>query len=210
VTTPTGQAISEPVRRGRPRSEKARQAILTAAADLLIARGLGAVSMDTVAERAGVSKATIYRWWPSKETLALDALFEQWDSVRTAAADTGPLRADLLSLIRPWVRLVSQPPYARVIAALINAAATDPEFAQLYRERVVQPRREQADVIFANAIERGEISAEVNIDVAIDMLYGPLYHRLLHGHAPLSDAVGDQVIDMLLAGLRPRTTSATT
>src|SRR5258707_12840360 len=114
-------------RRGRPRSEKARQAILKAAADLLLARGLGAVSMDAVAEQAGVSKATIYRWWPTKETLALDALFEQWNSVSATAADTGPLREDLLSLIRPWARLVSQQPYARVIAALVNAAATDPE-----------------------------------------------------------------------------------
>jgi AcrR family transcriptional regulator len=203
MTTPAGQAISEPARRGRPRSEKARQAILKAAADLLLARGLGAVSMDTVADQAGVSKATIYRWWPTKETLALDALFEQWNSVRATTADTGPLRADLLSLIRPWVRLVSQQPYARVIAALINAAATDPDFAQLYRERVVQPRRDQARAIFARAIERGEIPAEANIDVAMDLLYGPLYHRLLHGHAPLTEHVAEQVIDMLLTGLRP-------
>jgi AcrR family transcriptional regulator len=207
MTTSAGQAISEPVRRGRPRSEKARQAILKAAADLLLARGLGAVSMDTVAEQAGVSKATIYRWWPTKETLALDALFEQWNSVRATAADTGPLRDDLLSLIHPWVRLVSQQPYARVIAALINAAATDREFARLYRERVVQPRREQAHAIFARAIERGEIAADANIDVAIDLLYGPLYHRLLHGHAPLTELVGEQVIDMLLAGLRQRPAS---
>jgi AcrR family transcriptional regulator len=204
MTAPTGQAISEPVRRGRPRSEKARQSILKAAADLLLARGLGAVSMDTVAEQAGVSKATIYRWWPTKETLALDALFVEWDSVRPAPVDTGPLREDLLSLIRPWVRLVSEQPYARVIAALINAAATDPEFARLYRERVVQPRREQAHAIFAHAIDRGEIPADTDIDVAIDLLYGPLYHRLLHGHAPLTELVGEQVIDMLLGGLHPR------
>jgi len=65
-------------RRGRPRSEKARLAILEAAAELLLARGLSAVSMDAVAERAGVSKATIYRWWHTKEALALDALYSQW------------------------------------------------------------------------------------------------------------------------------------
>jgi AcrR family transcriptional regulator len=87
MSTPTGQATSAPVRRGRPRSEKAHQAILKAAADLLLARGLGAVSMDAVAEAAGVSKATICRWWPTKETLALDALFEQWNSVRATATD---------------------------------------------------------------------------------------------------------------------------
>src|SRR3954447_24587005 len=93
-----------PPRRGRPRSEKAREAILGAAAELLLARGLGAVSMDAVAERAGVSKATIYRWWPTKEMLALDALYHEWAAVRPRARETGSLRGDLLSLLRPWVR----------------------------------------------------------------------------------------------------------
>lgn len=204
TAVPTAQTTSEPARRGRPRSEKARQAILQAAADLLLARGLAAVSMDAVAEQAGVSKATIYRWWPTKETLALDALFEEWAAVRPAPADTGSLRGDLLSLMRPWVRLVSQRPYGRVVAALINAAATDPDFAELYRERFVQPRREQARAMLGRAIERGEIGAETNVEVAIDLLYGPLYHRLLHGHAPLSELVGEQVVDMLLDGLRQR------
>jgi len=84
-------AIAAP-RRGRPRSEKARQAILHAAAELLLNHGLGAVSMDTVAERAGVSKATIYRWWPTKETLALDALYHEWDTAQPSLPDTGSLR----------------------------------------------------------------------------------------------------------------------
>ena len=76
----TPEATTPPQRRGRPRSEKAREAILAAAAELLLERGLGAVSMDAVAEQAGVSKATIYRWWPTKETLALDALYHEWDA----------------------------------------------------------------------------------------------------------------------------------
>src|SRR5450432_1993426 len=80
--------------RGRPRSEKASQAILDAAADLLLENGLAAVSMDAVAARAGVSKATIYRWWPTKETLALDALYHEWAAV-PPPRDTGSLRGDL-------------------------------------------------------------------------------------------------------------------
>src|SRR5580658_807520 len=89
---PTAPAAS----RGRPRSERARQAILASAAELLLARGLAAVSMDAVAERAGVSKATIYRWWPSKETLALDALYNEWAAVQPRTRSTGTLRGDLL------------------------------------------------------------------------------------------------------------------
>src|SRR5258707_10961074 len=128
-------------RRGRPRSEKAREAILAAAAELLLARGLGAVSMDAVAEHAGVSKATIYRWWPTKETLALDALYTEWAAARPSPRDTGSLRGDLLSLMRPWAKLAGSRPYGRVVAALLAEANSDPVFAGEYRHRVLEPRR---------------------------------------------------------------------
>jgi AcrR family transcriptional regulator len=203
----TGQATA-PAPRGRPRSEKARKAVLDAAAELLLARGLSAVSMDAVAERAGVSKATIYRWWPTKETLALDALYSEWDA-RPHPRDTGSLRGDLLALLRPWARLASSRPYGRVIAALVTEAQTDPVFAAEYRHRVVEPRRDQARAIFRRAIERGEIPADTKIEVALDLLYGPLYHRLLHGHAPLNDRFTQDVIDMALNGIRPAPGHAT-
>lgn len=194
---------SEPAQlRGRPRSEKASQAILGAAADLLLENGLAAVSMDAVAARAGVSKATIYRWWPTKETLALDALYHEWAAVRPPR-DTGSLRGDLLSLLRPWVRLAGRRPYGRAIAALITEAQTDPEFAREYRARFVEPRRDLARTIFRRAIERGEIPASTKTEVALDLLYGPVYHRLLHGHAPLNDRFVRDVIDTTLGGIMP-------
>jgi AcrR family transcriptional regulator len=189
-------------RRGRPRSEKARGAILEAAAELLLEQGLTAVSMDAVAARAGVSKATIYRWWPTKETLALDALYHEWAGV-PPPQDTGSLRGELLGLLRPWARLASRRPYGRAIAALLTEAQTDPAFAHQYRTRFVQPRREQARAIFRRAIERGEIPADTKIEVALDLLYGPIYHRLLHGHAPLNDRFVRDVIDTALNGIAP-------
>jgi AcrR family transcriptional regulator len=196
-----GDVTAEPPRRGRPRSEKARVAILEAAAELLLARGLSAVSMDAVAERAGVSKATIYRWWPTKETLALDALYNEWAAVQPPARDTGSLRGDLLSLLRPWVRLAASRPYGRVIAALVTEAQTDPAFAAEYRARFVEPRRDQARAVFRRAIERGEIPADIKIEVALDLLYGPVYHRLLHGHAPLNDRFVTDIVDTALGGI---------
>jgi AcrR family transcriptional regulator len=189
--------------RGRPRSEAARKAVLAAAGELLLARGLSAVSMDAVAERAGVSKATIYRWWPTKETLALDALYTEWAAVSPQPADSGSLRGDLLALLRPWARLASGRPYGRVIAALLTEAQTDQAFSAEYRRRVVEPRRDQARAIFGRAIARGEIPADTKTEVAIDLLYGPLYHRLLHGHAPLDDLFVDDVVDMALNGIQP-------
>ncbi len=198
-----GAGASGAPQRGRPRSEKAHTAILAAAAELLLARGLSAVSMDAVAERAGVSKATIYRWWPTKESLALDALYTEWAAARPFPQDTGTLRGDLLSLLRPWARLASSRPYGRVIAALLTEAQTDPAFAAEYRQRVVEPRRDQGRAIFRRAIERGEIAADTKVEVALDLLYGPLYHRLLHGHAPLNDRFVRDVIDLALSGIQP-------
>jgi AcrR family transcriptional regulator len=188
-------------RRGRPRSEKARESILTAAADLLLTRGLGAVSMDAVAERAGVSKATIYRWWPTKEMLALDALHQEWATSRPPVSETGSLRADLLSLLRPWVRTIGERPYGRVIAALVIEAQTNPAFAEQYREGFVEPRRAQARLLVRRAIERGELPATTDVELALDLLYGPVYHRLLHGHAPLDEPFLQDLVDVVLDGL---------
>jgi AcrR family transcriptional regulator len=192
-TTPAAQ-------RGRPRSEQASNSILTAAAELLLERGLAAVTMDAVAAQAGVSKATIYRWWPTKETLALDALYHEWTGVRPAR-DTGSLRGDLLNLLRPWARLVQRRPYGRAIAALVAEAQADPAFARHYRDRFVQPRREQGRTILRRAIERCEIPEDTKVEVVLDLLYGPLYHRLLHNHAPLNDQFVRDVIDVVLSGV---------
>ncbi|MHB1595335.1 MAG: TetR/AcrR family transcriptional regulator [Streptosporangiaceae bacterium] len=189
-----------PARRGRPRSEKAHQAIMSAAAELLLARGLAAVSMDAIAERAKVSKATIYRWWPTKESLALDALYHEWSDV-PEPADTGTLRGDLLSMLLPWARLAARRPYGRVVAALLTQAQTEPEFAAEYHTRFIGPRRDQARAVFDRAVARGEIPPGTDIDVALDLIYGPVYHRLLHGHAPLTDQFVRDVIDMALRGI---------
>ena len=93
MSAPDGTAATSAMRRGRPRSEARKQAILQAAFELLGERGLAATSMDAVAERAGVSKATIYRWWDSKELLALDALYAAWDTAGPVTRETGTLRA---------------------------------------------------------------------------------------------------------------------
>jgi AcrR family transcriptional regulator len=189
--------------RGRPRSEAAHKAVLAAAAELLLDRGLPGVSMDAVAERAGVSKATIYRWWPTKETLALDMLYNEWTKVTPQRYESGSLRVDLLALLHAWSRLASGRPYGPVVAALLMEGQTDPGFSAEYLRRMVEPRRDQARAIFADAIERGEIPAETKVEVAIDLIYGPLYHRLLHRHAPLDDQFVDDLVALALRGLQP-------
>jgi AcrR family transcriptional regulator len=187
---------------GRPRSATAHRAILAAAIDLVLERGLNAMTMEDVAHRAGVSKATIYRWWPSKELLALDALSTDWAThMPDRESDTGSLRGDLLARFRPWLRQLKKKPYERVIAGLIAQTQTDLEFAKLYREHFVQPRRNETRALLQRGIDRGEISKDTNLDVTLDLLYGPIYHRLLHRHAPLTDQFVRDVIDVTLRGI---------
>jgi AcrR family transcriptional regulator len=193
-------ATADTPRRGRPRSEKARRAILDAAAELLLLRGPDAVSMDAVAERAGVSKATIYRWWPSKEMLALDALLD-WAAASAPTRDTGSLRGDVLALLRPWVREVRRRPFGSVIAAFVSEAQADPTFAEAYRTHFVEPRRDAMRAVFARAAERGEVPADLDVEVALDLIYGAIYHRLLHGHAELSDRFVRDVVELALHGI---------
>jgi AcrR family transcriptional regulator len=187
--------------RGRPRSEIARKAILRAASELLLERGLNSVSMDAVAERAGTGKATIYRWWPSKELLALDALFSEWESAQPATRDTGALSGDLLALMLPWARQLAARPYGRLVAAFVTKAQGDATFAEEYRARFIEPRRAPARVVFARAINRGEIPADTDIEAAADLLYGPFYHRLLQGHAALSDRFAHRIVSYVVAAL---------
>jgi AcrR family transcriptional regulator len=196
----TDQATAAP-RRGRPRSEQARLAILDTAGELLLERGLAGATMDAVAERAGVSKATIYRWWSSKEALALDAVYRAWSDVGPQQTDTGSLRGDLRAILLPWATQLQERPYGRVIAAFVTEAQTDPAFEEQYRSRFIEPRREQLRAAFARAAARGEIPTDVKVEVALDMLYGPIYHRFLHRHAPLTHRFVVDVIDAVLRSL---------
>ena len=157
--------------------------------------------MDALAERAQASKATIYRWWPSKELLVLDALCSEWEAGIPDAIDTGSLAGDLRALILPWTGELASKSVGRVIAAFITSAQVDPDFAREYRAHFVGPRRERARRAFERAIERGEIRADTDLEAALDLLYGPFYHRLLHGHAPITGEFATTIINYVLLAL---------
>ena len=174
---------------------------MSAAEKLLLRHGLADVSMDEIADSAGVSKATIYRWWPSKELLALEALLHSWDGDRDKEKDTGTLRGDLRAILRPWVKRVTERRFTPLIAALTAEAQCDVKFARQWRERFLESRRACDREVFRRAIHRGEISAKTDVDLALDMIFGTLYHRLLHAHQPVSVPVAYRVVDQVLAGL---------
>jgi AcrR family transcriptional regulator len=188
-------------RRGRPRSQEADRAILHAAAELLAERGLSGMSMEEVAARAGVAKTTLYRRWPSRGTLALDAFLDDFQS-QQPLPDTGTLRGDLLAALRSWIRSVTRTSAGPILAGLIAESQQDPGLAVAWRERVVERLRSQHKIMLNRAVERGEIPAGTDQEVVLDLLFGSAYHRLLHGHQPLTDKFARQVVDMIMTGIR--------
>jgi len=186
--------------RGRPRSAEADRAILTATADLLAERGLAAMSIEEVAARAGVGKTTIYRRWPSKGLLALDAFVISFRAEQPQP-DTGTLRGDMLSALHAWVRAVTQTAMGPMLTGLIAEAQHDPELRGAWRDRVLEPMRTQHRVMLDRAIERGEIPASVDRDVVLDLFFGAAEHRLLLGHLPMTGDFIAEVVDMILTGI---------
>jgi AcrR family transcriptional regulator len=189
-----------PKRRGRPRSESAKAAVLAAATAILNEEGLREMSIDAVAARAGVSKATIYRWWRSKAELALDtALADARQQI--PLPDTGTLVGDLRARARATARAFRSPNLGPAMAALVGEAQADPAFARAFRDRVINPLREGSLEMFKRAIARGEIADDTPIEVALDMLVAPIYYRLLLRTGPLDTRYADEVVYLLLTGL---------
>jgi predicted nucleotidyltransferase len=107
----------------------------------------------------------------------------------------------LLAVLRPWIRQLHEKPYGRVIAGLVAQAQADADFAVLYREHFIRPRRDATRPLLLRAIARGEIRTDTDLDVALDLVYGPIYHRLLHGHADLTDRFTQQVVDAVIKAI---------
>jgi len=146
-----GPGISGGAQRGRPRSQEADRAILTATVELLADRGLAAMSIEEVAARAGVGKTTIYRRWPSKGLLALDAFVASFRE-QQPLPDTGTLRDDLLAALGAWVRAVTQTPMGPMLTGLIAEAQHDPELRGAWRDRVIEPLRGQHRIMLERAV----------------------------------------------------------
>jgi AcrR family transcriptional regulator len=186
--------------RGRPRSAEADRAILTATLELLAERGLNAMSIEEVAARAGVGKTTIYRRWPSKGLLALDAFVISFRAEQPLP-DTGTLRGDLLSALHAWVRAVTQTAMGPMLTGLIAEAQHDPELRGAWRDRVLEPLRAQHRIMLDRAIARREVPDSVDRDVVLDLFFGAAEHRLLLGHLPMSGEFIAEVVDIILAGI---------
>lgn len=184
---------------GRPRSEKARRAVLDAARELLERYGFSAVTVESIATQSGVSKATIYRWWPNKAAVVTDSFLEL-AAPDTLSQDTGSTQEDLRLQMQKLARVFSSDS-GKVIAALIAESVFDAEVATTFRSRWVSARREETKKVIQRGVASGEFRADLDVEIAIDALYGPIYHRLLVGHLPLEPRFVDTLANYVMAGI---------
>ena len=182
----------------RPRVEGARETeILDATLGLLLEVGYDRLTMDAVAGRAKASKATLYRRWSAKHSLVVDALMRAKKSPAVPEVDTGTLRGDLLATYCSPGGFGHRD-NAELLAVLMTALHTDPEFAAEFRTRFLQPKVEVSRRIYARAQARGEIAPAVDLDLIAPALTGILLHRVFLLGEAVDHRTVEAVIDQII------------
>jgi AcrR family transcriptional regulator len=185
---------------GRPRSEESRQAILRSTLKLLKEAGFPQLSMEAIAADAEVSKATVYRWWPTKAALVADA-FAASAEEELQFPNTGSVRKDMSLQMRQLVG-VFRSPRGKIVAALLAGGQSDPELIAAFRDRFLWPRRRQAYQTLQRGIDRGELPPNLDMDLTLDSLYGPIYMRFLIRHDELCGRFVDELCELVLNGVQ--------
>lgn len=180
-------------KRGPQRDPEVHQRILDTTRELICTHGPNQVTVNQITASAGVGKQTIYRWWPTKAALVIDAL-EHAVTSQSPPPNTGTAYEDIRTQMRRVTRLLASP-IGAVMRELISSAQGDTEVADQFRDRFFLERRERAATTITDGINRGELRPNLDTEVVIDMLYGPLWLRLLIGHQPLTQAAADQILE---------------
>jgi AcrR family transcriptional regulator len=197
------EVVSAGKGRGRPRDEQRRRMVLEAALEIASKSGMDGLNFEAIAQRSGVGRPMLYRWWPNKAAILIEALLE----FTTSAApypDTGNVEQDLQMQARSYARVLTGP-NGGAYRAVFGEAQRDSETAKLLFESLIGPRREVTRLVLERGIERGQLRTPLDIDAAIDLLYAPLIYRLLLGHAPLRAKDVATIVTLALSGLRADT-----
>ncbi|RKN47052.1 TetR/AcrR family transcriptional regulator [Streptomyces hoynatensis] len=188
-----------PRRRGRKRSEETRLAILTAALALLSEVGYAGLTIEGIAARAGCGKQTIYRWWPTKGDVLLDALALKAET-HVTIADHGSYAADLRAFLADSFRLGRLPQVTEVLRAMVAQALADPEFAGRFRETFLATRREALSTVVLRARERGDLPPRPAPGTVLDLVFGVLWYRVLITGGPLDEDLVGELLAALTSG----------
>lgn len=186
--------------RGRRRSERSHRAIVSATQELLVERGYRELTIEGVASRAGVGKQTIYRWWPSRAALVLEAYLAGSDAV-APPADSGSTYKDVRALLGWLIAVLAEPTGGRVVAGLLADLQHDPDLAEGFRHDVVPARRSAMLAALERGRERGDIRADADLELAVDTLHGAVFYRLLFSGEPLDADFTERLACQVLDGL---------
>jgi len=193
-------SLAEPKRRGRQRSLEAQSAVLTATSKLLEKKCLCHVTTEAIALLSGVSKATIYKWWPNKTQVALDAfLMHMTDTVPTP--DTGSAKKDFTEQVKSLMAFYTSPS-GKVFCQFIAEGQSDPAFLTIFRERFLKSRRNDVRVIWQRGVTRGEIRNNVDSEIVLDLIYGAVIFRLLVGHGQLNAKEAEALVSAVFSGIQ--------
>ncbi|MGA3242011.1 MAG: TetR/AcrR family transcriptional regulator [Bryobacteraceae bacterium] len=188
--------------RGRPRDQVARQRILQAALDLMEETTFAQVTAEAIAERAGAGKATVYRWWPNKAAVVIEA-FREAVTPELPFPDTASLRDDLQTQARNFAGVLASSK-GKMLRSFIVAARSDPDVAAAFRSIWSVPRRKEARKMLRRKQAHGQLRKDVDLDLLLDALYGPLYYRFLVKNEPPSRKYAEALADLVLIGLAQR------
>lgn len=189
---------------GRKRDEAIRKAILRVAYDTLEADGFRAFSIEKVAARSGAGKTTIYRWWPNKAVLAMDAFLAEFstdDPCPTTDSVVDDFKARLRTLTQ---RLAGK--NGRVLGSILGGGQDDPETMAQFKEKILMPRREMGRALMQRGIAGGEFRADVDVDATLDAMFLPLFVRLILRLGGCDVAWSDRLVDAVVHGLQPAPT----
>ncbi|MCP5024851.1 MAG: TetR/AcrR family transcriptional regulator [Actinomycetia bacterium] len=193
------------VKPGPKRDLDAQARILRATRELIADRGPGRVTINEIAAAAGVGKQTIYRWWPTRSAVVLDALGEV--VIPENPHDHGGSARDSVRDQLRRMALFLAPAWGGVVRELVAEAQSDPAVARELESRILGPARTRAAVSLRAGIDRGEVRPDLDIDVAIDVLYGPVLTRILVGNRPITLAAVDEIFDLAWRGIGVETGS---
>jgi AcrR family transcriptional regulator len=186
-------------RRGRPRSEAVRRAVLGAAADLALEGAAGA-GIDAIAARAGVSRTTVYKWWPSAAAVLLDGLLERTrDTLESPPSAT--TREALGEYLGRLVRLVRDTPAGALLRGLTAASVADAAVGRALVDDWLAPRRAAVVDLLAEGVARGEVRDGLDHDTVIDTLFAPIYYRLMYEHRQLTDRLSEDILAVCWPGI---------
>ncbi|WP_394838145.1 TetR/AcrR family transcriptional regulator [Pendulispora rubella] len=188
--------------RGRQRSSECEAAILSATTELLKKKSLREVTADAIVQRAGVSKATLYKWWPNKNLVALDAFLANM-RMNVGMPDTGSAVEDFKLELEAVIRFYTSPA-GKTFRQFVAEGQSDPEFLEVFRERFLRARRDETSILWQRGVERGEIREDIDMDIGMDLIFGPMIYRLLVGHASLDDAHAEAMIEVAFGGLQKK------